>query len=152
MMYDNAKTEKMIQSTINATVSHEIRNPINAIYSQNIFIEMLFKKVADLIEYLVNKSLSLDQFLIKLKGILKEGEESLSISKRSERLVSFLVEDYTDMGLVQMGKFRRADTNFEVQEPFEEVLSILKVQANHKKIEIKLNFVDMEPTQLIRCD
>ena len=75
---------------------------------------MLFKKVVDLIEYLANKSLSLDQFLIKLKGILKEGEESLSISKRSERLVSFLVEDYTDMGLVQMGKFRRSDTNFEV--------------------------------------
>ena len=59
-MYDNLRTEKMIQSTINATVSHEIRNPINAIYSQNIFLDMLFKKVTDLIEYYANKQLNFD--------------------------------------------------------------------------------------------
>ena len=63
VMYENARTEKMIQSVINATVSHEIRNPINAIQSQNAMLEMLNKKVSDLIEYVRLGQLSFEDFI-----------------------------------------------------------------------------------------
>ena len=36
IMYNIAKAEKKLLSTINATVSHEMRNPLNSIYSQNL--------------------------------------------------------------------------------------------------------------------
>ena len=45
------KTEKMIMSMVNATVSHELRNPINSIHGQNIMLEILLKKLDDLHEY-----------------------------------------------------------------------------------------------------
>ena len=36
IMYDIANGEKKLLSLINATVSHDMRNPINAILSQNV--------------------------------------------------------------------------------------------------------------------
>ena len=90
----------MIQSMINATVSHEIRNPVNAIHSQNVILDMLIKKVGDLVEYVGLSQLSIEDFMSKLQVILKEADEALGISRQSERLVSLLVEDYTDMGLM----------------------------------------------------
>ena len=35
---------------VNATVSHEIRNPINSIHCQNIVIKMLVERIDDLLE------------------------------------------------------------------------------------------------------
>ena len=36
IMYERAKGDKKLLTLINATVSHEMRNPINAIISQNL--------------------------------------------------------------------------------------------------------------------
>ena len=36
ILYERANAEKRLLALINATVSHEMRNPINAINSQNI--------------------------------------------------------------------------------------------------------------------
>lgn len=38
-------------SMVNATVSHELRNPINSIHCQNELIDMLLNKIDDLVEY-----------------------------------------------------------------------------------------------------
>lgn len=36
VLYNKANGEKKLLALINATVSHEMRNPINSIYSQNL--------------------------------------------------------------------------------------------------------------------
>lgn len=41
LMIEDERTEKMIMAQVNATVSHEIRNPVNSISSQNVVIKML---------------------------------------------------------------------------------------------------------------
>ena len=47
---DQEKTEKLIMSMVNATVSHELRNPINSIHSQNIMMQVLLKELTVLLE------------------------------------------------------------------------------------------------------
>jgi signal transduction histidine kinase len=41
LLIQEERMEKITLSQVNATVSHEIRNPINAIHSQNIMLKML---------------------------------------------------------------------------------------------------------------
>ena len=48
--YDEERTEKVLMTMVNATVSHEIRNPINSIHCQNIVIKMLVERIDDLLE------------------------------------------------------------------------------------------------------
>ena len=46
---NNEKTEKLVTSMVNATVSHEIRNPLNSIYCQSIVVKNLVKRVENLL-------------------------------------------------------------------------------------------------------
>lgn len=50
ILYDKAKGEKELQSLINATVSHEMRNPCNSIQGQNIKQEELNNKLKVIIQ------------------------------------------------------------------------------------------------------
>jgi signal transduction histidine kinase len=49
-MYDIAIGEKKFLQLINATVSHEIRNPINSIRCQNLLLKMLNERLSDIID------------------------------------------------------------------------------------------------------
>ena len=48
--YNKARTEKLIMSMVNATISHELRNPINSIHGQNTTIEMQLKQLDQLLQ------------------------------------------------------------------------------------------------------
>ena len=45
--YNKARTEKLIMSMVNATVSHDIRNPLNSINCQNAVMKMLIERIGD---------------------------------------------------------------------------------------------------------
>ena len=50
MMYDAAQADKKLLGLMNATVSHEMRNPTNSIYCQSIIQKHLNEKILDLIQ------------------------------------------------------------------------------------------------------
>ena len=104
-------------SQVNATVSHEIRNPVNSISSQNAVIKMLVERIDDVINILEDPGGGLDpeKLAVQLKRIRRKISEALLINISSERLISFLVEDFLDLGLVRAGKFRRVDKTFTLQ-------------------------------------
>ena len=52
----------MIMSMVNATVSHEIRNPINSISCQNTDIKMLVDRMDDLLDLLVKPDFCIERF------------------------------------------------------------------------------------------
>lgn len=54
-MYNIANGEKKLLALINATVSHEMRNPLNSIYSQNIKQIQINEKISDLIKTYLNR-------------------------------------------------------------------------------------------------
>ena len=68
-MIDVAKGEKKLMSVINATVSHEMRNPLNAIYSQNLKQKKLNEEMKILIQ---EKVMSKKNLKIKLRYLYKE--------------------------------------------------------------------------------
>ena len=49
-MCNIANGEKKLLSLINATVSHEMRNPLNSIYSQNLKLDQLNEKLKEFID------------------------------------------------------------------------------------------------------
>ena len=49
IMYNVAQGEKTLLSLINATVSHEMRNPSNSIRCQNLLQRQLNEKINDLL-------------------------------------------------------------------------------------------------------
>lgn len=49
-MLDFAKADKKLMALINVTVSHDMRNPLNALHSQIIQQEFINEKIIDLIK------------------------------------------------------------------------------------------------------
>jgi signal transduction histidine kinase len=49
-MFKMAEGEKKLMSLINATISHEMRNPINSIRSQNMLQQQLNQKLDEILK------------------------------------------------------------------------------------------------------
>lgn len=52
LLYDEAKAEQEFLILINATVSHELRNPLNSLISQNTQINMQFQELKENLQVL----------------------------------------------------------------------------------------------------
>ena len=50
ILYDKSKTQNQFLSIINATVSHEMRNPMNSIKAENTLKKELIKRLKELFE------------------------------------------------------------------------------------------------------
>ena len=81
-MFNLAMGEKKLLSLINATVSHEMRNPISSIKSQCLQLKMLINKIKELLSN--TKITSIKKLKKKLRKIIVELEDSLSILMSSE--------------------------------------------------------------------
>ena len=104
-MFNKATGEKKLLALINATVSHEMRNPINSINSQLILQENLNSLLSEL---LINSShLTFKKFKKKVKNILVKKYFSIGIMKSSEKILNFLVKDILDFAQLKQGKFRK---------------------------------------------
>ena len=134
ILYDIERTEKVMQSMVNATVSHEIRNPINAIHCQHNLLKKLTGRLNDLAQTITRPDFSLERFLVRLTRFGRQFDDCLRINIASEKLITMLVEDFLDLNMIKSDRFRRIDKNFTVKKPFEEVISILSYKAEQKRI------------------
>ena len=91
--FNNEKTQKLITSMVNATVSHEIRNPLNSIYCQSIVAKTLVQRVADLLASKMNH----EDMRAELTDIKERLCYSQSINESSVQIAIFLSEDYLDL-------------------------------------------------------
>ena len=64
--YEKIEGKQHILETINATVSHEMRNPINSILSQNIKIEHCL----NLLDNILQEDISIHEMKKKVKEVL----------------------------------------------------------------------------------
>ena len=78
--------------------------------------------------------------------------QSLTISMSSEKMISFLVEDFLDLAQIKAGRFRRDDKTFVIHGPFQEVIDIMKFKATHKSIEVDVDYHNTSRLDKIRCD
>ena len=91
---NKVSTEKLIMSMVNATVSHDIRNPLNSISCQNSVMKMLIERIGDECQ----KETLPPEFKATLRRIQKKMYASLDMNLSSEKIISFLVDDFLDLG------------------------------------------------------
>ena len=81
---------------VNATVSHEMRNPLNAIMSQN----LKMKEMVRLIKNLLLDNQRMSRAVLKKEALrfVTEMEDSLKITLSSSKLLDFCVNDMLSLG------------------------------------------------------
>lgn len=121
IMINVANGEKKLLATINATVSHEMRNPLNSIYCQNIKQLQISEKMQDFLAKDFNQ-LSLKKIKNKMKKYQKEYRESIKIQMSSSKILNFLVNDILDFAQMRSGKFRKDISNFNIKEAVQEIV------------------------------
>ena len=82
--------ENKMLEVINATTSHELRNPLNSLITQNIKKAALYKEIKMKCE---NKS---DQILDEISSIVDELQECNMIQNSSGKIMTFLIQDLLD--------------------------------------------------------
>ena len=119
--FNKARTEKLVMSMVNATVSHDIRNPLNSISCQNTLMKMLIERIGDECK----KETLPPEFKATLLRIQGKMFASHDLSLSSEKLISFMVDDFLDLGQMRADKFRKTERNFKIKEPINEIINIL---------------------------
>ena len=136
--------EKRLQSLINATVSHEMRNPLNSIHVQVSQIKMLNEEMKELLSS--NEDLP-ESFVSSAENILQKYKDSYKIQKSSERLLNFLVDDILDYAQIGAGKFRERISRFKLQKSVNQIIKILQFKAQSLDITLKTNYKGFEEQQ-----
>jgi signal transduction histidine kinase len=91
-LYDREKTHSDLLMLINATVSHELRNPLNSLIAQNMEKTALYKELSEEID----KS-NLDSITKKkLQVIMEKLNKGKKVQSSSANLMEFLVQDLLD--------------------------------------------------------
>jgi signal transduction histidine kinase len=87
ILYQREKTHSDLLMLINATVSHELRNPLNSLIAQNIEKTALYKQMSEEIEKSKIKNLKKQN----LKAIMVQLQRGNLIQSSSANLMEFLI-------------------------------------------------------------
>ena len=139
VLYNKAKAKQQVLALMNATVSHEMRNPLNSILNQCcqfrfileelktqiVQIEQAYCKIRTLKDpKAIIRKLDHLKIVEKLKDFHKKASKSLKIQTSSCKLLKFLVSDILDFSRMKQNKFRKEIKEFNVQESVQEILEI----------------------------
>ena len=146
------KEEKILMSTINATASHDTRNPLNAIHTQNLVMNMQVGQIGDLVEMIGTDNFNPNRFKKRLKGIHHKLTDSLHVNGTSERFLTLMIEDFLDLQQLRSNNFRRINSTFEVCKPVQEVMEIISFKAKHNAIKLEEIYELVNKRTIIRFD
>jgi len=99
-LLEKQKTDNKLLDIINASVSHEIRNPLNSIIAQNMQNERLLAEVAATLEDERQTTIGL------IKEKIKQLQDSSCVEKASALVMKFMLQNFMDHAQIKQGKFR----------------------------------------------
>jgi two-component system, sensor histidine kinase RpfC len=119
---EEAKRANAAKSRFLATMSHELRSPLNGIIG-----------MAELIR---NSRLSPEQ------------REYAEVIHTSAQTLSLLVDEVLDISAIEAGKLQRKETEFNLREVTGRLEKMLKPQAASKELELRVTIADDVPLEL----
>ncbi len=117
---------------MNSTVSHEMRNPLNALLSS---VEIQEKHVDQLAAFVDSQGLTQS-----CERTFRSFQKSLNVSKSSCKLLKFNVEDILALPQIQQGKFTRNLSLVNLGDSLNEIVEIMDYQIREKQIDLKWKF------------
>ena len=125
-------------------MSHEMRNPLNAIIAQCTVFAMIIADFAAFI-FKIRHKLTPDELDIANK-IQEKIVSSVNVMKTSSRLLLFNVEDVLGMAQIRAQKFQKTISEFNLRRCLEEVVSIQQFKAEQQNITLKaeISVLDMD--------
>eukprot|EP00347_Sterkiella_histriomuscorum_P001382 403372250 len=109
--YEKLKMENNFYEMITATVSHDMRTPINSITG-----------LLDSLEHFIQKS---------------EGKKLIQVIRNSSKILLFLVNDILDFFLLKNGRFKSSLQEADPKNCLNEMIDMFELVASEKKIEMK---------------
>eukprot|EP00347_Sterkiella_histriomuscorum_P022915 403336673 len=120
--YEKLKMENNFYEMITATVSHDMRTPINSITG-----------LLDSLEHFIQKS---------------EGKKLIQVIRNSSKILLFLVNDILDFFMLKNGKFKSSLQEADPRNCLNEMIDMFELVASEKKIEMKAEFDPNMPEKL----
>jgi len=113
IQYQKVVGEKNMLQMTNACVSHEMRNPLNAISCQNLRLEEAIKMIMDILD---NKDIkTVRKMKREIRKISYNLVESLKIQMASTKLLNFYVNDILCLAQINSDKFRKDYSNLNIK-------------------------------------
>ena len=140
MLFDKIDAKQQFLSLINATISHELRNPLNSLVGQTDILMVFMNDLKQLITYVSDPDMK--KLLLEIMG----GVQSCSKKIMSAtKFTDFFVHDILDYTIItKEGKnFVKNITVFDIQDTINELKDILEDKVKMKKITCKVNLVNM---------
>lgn len=116
--------ENHFYELLTATVSHEMRTPLNSM------ITLLDRART----YVTNS---------------EEGLKSFKIIESSSKMLSYLVNDLLDLFQIKNGKFKKNENTYDVAKELETVIEIMRVPCTMKGLKLIFNVSPRVPRFLI---
>ena len=127
VLLNKQKAYNKLLGLINATISHELRNPLNSILAINQFKIELYKEIEEILyASQVPDYVKVEE--VKEKLIILQNEQAIQDSSAS--LMKYLIQDLLDYSQIKNKKFRKNMKNFNLKQTIKEIMSIFQLKAD----------------------
>ena len=142
ILVEQVNAENQFLAITNATVSHELRNPLQSISCQTLKVDLCLKELLMIIkDHQRSKGQGRqDPSIVKLKSIAEIIQKSNKISDSSSKMMSFVVDDLLDYAQLDNEKFRKDVKSFKLKDAINEAVEIQTEKAIMQRIKLKNQF------------
>ena len=97
ILYDKQKEENKLVGLINASLSHEVRNPLNSIIAQNFDKKRLYEDLKKTVDF--HPSVK-----EKTADIIHQLNQGMKVQESSCKLMMFMAQSHLDYAQIKEGK------------------------------------------------
>ena len=128
MLYTEIKAEKEFLTLISATMSHELRNPLNSLIAQITLLENCLDTFKQLINMVRDGEFRDSDLVDKFTDLYSDTEKASKQILTPTKFIDYFIHDVLDYTVLKKNKdkFIKNLAVFKVQEVFEEVMKIMK--------------------------
>jgi signal transduction histidine kinase len=130
--FTKSNEQNVLLQTVNASVSHELRNPLNSIIAQVACEKTVLRELKKIFESQEFQNIFGEKHkrvYRMIMSLFSQLEESNQIAESSAEFMVCMVQDFLDYAQLKQNKFRRNITRFNIRDLVHRVLKIQMAAA-----------------------